>query len=201
MKTFAPKFLLCWLLLLTNDGHVQAQTVSVTFDDVSTTWDGYGLTAEIPQAYHGLWWGGFRILNSMDPPSYYTGTGYRNGVVSPRQVAWSLPGEQQGVFSPEPMTLQTGYMTAAYASELRVQVQGYRGFQLAYDETYTINMTTPTLVTFNFMDITRLTFIPEGTFVIDNFTYVVPEPELTPLLVCFVVVLMLRTSRLARLRG
>jgi len=73
---------------------------------------------------------------------------------------------------------------------LNIEVQGFIGVTSLYDTTVVVSATSPTLFTFNFLNIDRLRFTSSGgqdvgfpsgfgeTFAMDNFTFeLVPEPS------------------------
>lgn len=65
---------------------------------------------------------------------------------------------------------------------MQVEVQGFVGAQLTYDNTYTLNASSSTLVNFNYNGIDQVKFIPVNPvtiFVMDNLT-VTPVPEPGP---------------------
>ncbi len=93
-------------------------------------------------------------------------------------------------------------MTGAFNSNLNIEVQGFNGTNLLYDTTVVAAATSPTLFTFNYLDIDRLVFTPSGgqsagfpvgggvNFAMDNFTFeFVPEPS--PLLLAAAAALLL----------
>ena len=83
----------------------------------------------------------------------------------------------------------SAYLTGAWRSNLNVQVQGFRGGSLLYDTIVVASATNPTLFTFNYLDIDRLSFNTSGgeaafehdggaIVVLDNLSFeFVPEPS------------------------
>jgi hypothetical protein len=85
------------------------------------------------------------------------------------------------------------YLTGAWSSNLNIEVQGFRGGSLLYDETVVASATNPTLFTFNYLNVDRLYFRSFGGqdagfppshgqggtwFVVDNMSIeFVPEPS------------------------
>ena len=96
---------------------------------------------------------------------------------------------------PHRSPLLSAYLTAAWNDNLRVELKGYNGARLIYDNTYTLSATAPTLITFNYVGVTSVQFISSGGtlhpgycgsgehFVMDNVT-VVPTPP-TPMAVLY----------------
>jgi hypothetical protein len=134
--------------------------------------------AAIPDGYAGLNWSGFEVLGETDP---FFGAGYENGLVSPGQVAFNPFGYNASISSPEPFNLISACLTAAVMEGLRVEVEGFIGTALAYDQSFTLSETSSTFITFNYAGVTRVTFIPEpmSQFVLDNLT--VSSPSFTNL--------------------
>src|SRR5260221_13569032 len=52
----------------------------------------------------------------------------------------------------------SAYLTGAWNNNLNIEVQGFSGTNLLYDTTVVASATSPTLFTFNYLDIDRLTF-------------------------------------------
>ncbi len=156
----------------------------LTFDTLpSGTWPAPGYSV-IPNGYGGLNWRNFGVLDGYNLGTDY---GYHTGVVSPYNVAFNIGGTTAsinavgGVFS-----LQSGYLTAALNLDtpLNLRVQGFLGAAEVYDNSYTLNRTAPTFISFNSLDVDRVTFdsSPEfQPFALDNLTVVVPEPSTTAL--------------------
>jgi len=85
----------------------------------------------------------------------------------------------------------SAYLTGAWNSNLNIEVEGFNGAALLYDTTVVASATAPTLFTFNYLDIDRLTFnsfagqpagFPSGgggeQFAMDNLTVeFIPEPS------------------------
>ncbi len=103
-----------------------------------------------------------------------------NGGGTPAEIDW--PGTNFDFLS--------AYLTGAWNSNLNVEVQGFRGTNLVYDETKVVSATNATLFTFNYLDIDRLYFDSYGgepafnpnnnetPFVMDNLTFeFIPEPS------------------------
>jgi hypothetical protein len=81
----------------------------------------------------------------------------------------------------------SAYLTGVYNSNLNVEVQGFSGTNLLYDQTVMASATNSTLFTFNYLNIDRVTCNSFGgdialtngsgaRFAMDNFTFeFVPE--------------------------
>jgi hypothetical protein len=149
-----------------------AQTEVITFDDL-------GAGGFIPNGYAGLQWQNFRYLDGVHYP--YP-SGYQNAVVSPNYVTDNWGGFP-AMFSGPTFNLNSAYLTAAFIDGLQVEVQGFVGTTLTYDNTYTVNTTGPTLINFNYLGVDKVNFstyynsLPNYNFAMDNLSItIVPEP-------------------------
>jgi hypothetical protein len=156
----------------------------ITFDDLSVS---PGVGSPINN-YDGLHWSNFYVKNTLGAPT----TGYINGTVSPNNVAYNGSGTV-AYFYDTPFTyfnFDSCYFTAAVNDGLNVEVQGFIGNTVAYDNTYVVNTEAPTLINFNYLGVSEVKFISSGgvfqgypgfaggtQFVMDNLTIsAVPEP-------------------------
>lgn len=160
------------------------QAAMLTFDDLS------GTNNPIPDGYGGFSWGNFYYLDGVN---YSSTSGYQNAVVSPNNVAYNAYGNP-AFMSDSPFTFNSAYFTAAWNEGLSVTVEGYLASVLVHTNTFTINTTSPTLMTFDWSGIDELRFSSSGGtdnpnysgsgthFAMDNFVYnegfggAVPEP-------------------------
>ena len=176
------------LTLLACPSAIVAQTI--TFDDLNpNTLLGSPdpFDAPIPDGYAGLQWNNMWVL---DVPLHIQdggsiGSGYDNGLVSGNNVAFNDRGNPASI-SGGAFNLNSAYLTAAWNNGLQVEVQGYVGATLTYDNTYTLNTTGPSLITFNYLDVDEVNFISSGgvnaglsgigtEFAMDNIS-AAPEP-------------------------
>ena len=135
-------------------------------------------------SYQGLNWGNFGVWNSQVYASGGNTDGFVLGMVSPPNVAYNLGGDPVTIHSflhGTNFNFFSVYLTSGLASNLNIEVQGFRSLNLLYDQSVTVGTTNPTLFTFNFLDIDKLTFTPSGGFptwiVMDNLNFeLVPEP-------------------------
>jgi len=162
---------------------VRAQLTLITFDDLPDT-----TSAAIPNGYNGLNWVSFHTL---DPVLTYGShpNGYQAGLVSPDNVAYDSGGSSASIISTLPFNFISAYLTAAWNDNLQVEVMGYVGTTLTYDNTYLLSATAPTLINFNYLGVDEVYFNPFGgtphpgyngtgeQFVMDNLTMSVPEPS------------------------
>jgi len=164
----------------------RSQTV-ITFDDIPSPPGG----AFITNNYQGLSWSNFATLNAILQTNLNGVSGYGYGMVSPSNVAFNADGYPAEIDSPGTnFNFLSAYFAGAWNSNLNIEIQGFRGANLIYDETVVASATNPTLFTFNYLDIDRLYFNSFGgqpaglwsgageDFVMDNFTFeFIPEPS------------------------
>lgn len=157
-----------------------------TFDDLTPTSGGL----PVPNGYRGLIWNNFRYFDAAN----YSGnpSGYEAGVVSSNNIAYNYFGASANVTNSTPFNFISAELTAAWNDNLQVEAQGYVRGVLAYDQTYTLSATMPTLIVFDYLGVTEVNFISSGgtahsgytgvgtQFVMDNVTVAAaPAPLLT----------------------
>jgi len=157
---------LCILQFVTS---ARADAETLTFDDLSSGPD----WALIQNGYGRLQWNNFGVFNGWNRP---VREGYRTGTVSLENVAFNLFGDPASIRSGTAFALNSAYLTAAFVNGMQIRLQGWVGTTLAYDNTYTVSTTAPTLIQFNYVGIDRVTFIasPSSPFVMDNLVVTVP---------------------------
>jgi len=162
---------------------VRAQLMLITFDDLPDT-----TSAAIPNGYNGLNWISFHTL---DPVLTYGShpNGYQVGLVSPDNVAYDSGGSSASIISAMPFNFISACLTAAWNDNLQVEVTGYVGTTLIYDNIYPLSAAAPTLINFNYFGVNHVVLNPmDGTphpgyngtgeqFVMDNVTLAIPEPS------------------------
>ena len=174
---------------------LSAQTI--TFDDLNpaTLPGGDGVSAApIPNGYGGIQWANFWVLNAALQYSQFGNNGYHIGLVSTNNVAFNDRGTSaafsvtSGAFN-----FDSAYLTPAWNNGLHVEVQGFVGTTLTYDNTYTLNTTSATLINFDYLGVDKVNFIASGgvsagydgagtQFAMDNLTIIpVPEPTMMAL--------------------
>jgi hypothetical protein len=151
--------------------------ILITFDDLT------GTELPVPAGYNNLTWNNFYYLDGL---TYGSASGYTAGLESDPNDAYNGYGTNATITSTVPFGLASAYMTGAWNDGLQVEVQGYVGGSLTYDNTYTLNATAPTFVTFNYSGVTEVQFISSGgtvhsgyggsgeQFVMDNVTVQFP---------------------------
>lgn len=169
-------------LLALSTVSARSQTV-ITFDDLRLT----GVGEYLPNGYQGLDWNNFYCLNGV---LVTTNDGLHYGIVSGSNVAFNAGGDPAQIDSVGTnFNFLGAYFTGLWNSNLNVQVEGFNGTNLIYDQTLVASATNPTLVTFDYLNIDRLYFDSYGgetafgfdygpEFVMDNFTFeFIPEPS------------------------
>ncbi|MGO9246375.1 MAG: PEP-CTERM sorting domain-containing protein [Verrucomicrobiia bacterium] len=175
----------CLTALTFSATSIRSQTV-VTFDDLPSSLGG----ALIPAGYQGLSWSNFAVTDAILRFNNGYVDGYYYGMVSPSNVALNAGGSPAEIDSPGTnFNFLSAFLTGAWKSNLNIEVQGFSGTNLVYDETKIVSATNPTLFTFNYLDIDRLYFNSYGgeeafgpndgnNLVMDNFTFeFIPEPS------------------------
>ena len=117
-------------------------------------------------------------------------------MISPGKVGFGFDGTSpSSVSSAAPFNLYSAFLTAAWNDNLQLEVQGYTGTTLVYDNTYILSAVNPTLIEFDYFDVNEVDFLPSGgthhggypgigeQFVIDNMFVQTPEPSILSLLI------------------
>jgi hypothetical protein len=162
----------------------------LTFDDLTPPPG----AMQIPNGYEGFQWNNFYVSNAAT----YSGnpSGYLAGMISRPNVAFNWFANPAQLSNVNPFDLNSGYFTGAWNDGLQLEVRGYIGLTLAYDNTYTLSATAPSLLNFNYFGVTSVDFISSGGihhpgydsgagthFAMDNLTVtIVPEPSAVALL-------------------
>jgi hypothetical protein len=202
-------------VLLLSSGDALADVLS--FEDLTLA---YYYGTAVPHSYHGLQWDNWYGANI---PLYFrdfgvSGGAYPNALVSGNWVAYD-----GGANPPAQISLSEGtfnlnsvYMTAAWNDGLQVEVQGFVGAKLAYDNSYTLNTSGPTLLTLDYRGVSMVNFIPSGgipnpvyasgggggeNFAVDNLNItVVPEPSAVSLVGLAAMLMLCRSVQFQWLR-
>lgn len=164
-----------------------SQATVITFDDLPLN---TGNASFITNTYQGLVWSNFAAQNTILYTSTSTTSGYYYGLVSPSNEAFNAFGNPAEIDATSTnFNFLSAYLTGAWRSNLNIEVRGFSGGNLLYDQTVVASATNPTLFTFNYLNIDRLTFDSFGgqyagfgssgnNFVMDNFSFeFVPEPS------------------------
>jgi hypothetical protein len=137
--------------------------------------------------------------------------GYGYGMTSLSNVAYNRFGNPAEIDARGTnFNFLSAYLTAAWNSNLNIEVQGFRDTNLVYDETKVVSATSPSLFTFDYLNIDRLYFNsyggepafgpgPEENFVMDDFMFeFIPEPSSLLLTALGVVTLWASVKRKRR---
>ena len=125
---------------------------ALTFDDLA------GDDSPVPAGYGNLTWNNFNYLNGFAHPN----SGYFAGTISPSNVVFNAYGTPASIASTGLFNLVSAYLTAAWNDNLQVQVLGYNGGTLLYNNSYALSATAPTLITFNYLGVNMVDFISSG---------------------------------------
>ena len=90
----------------------------------------------VPNGYNGFQWANFSVIDALDS---LIASGGQNGTVSPKNVAFNSNGNPANFSGSGAFTLDSAYLTAAWNDGLQLEVQGFVGTTLTYDNTYTLN--------------------------------------------------------------
>ena len=166
-------------------------TSLITFDDLAPLYNNGFYENPIPNGYNGLQWNNFWVLDAVD---YFDApSGYQYGMISAKNVAFNNYGNPALFSGNGTFDLDSAYLTAAWNDGLQVEVQGFVGNTLTYDNTYTLNTTAASFINFNYFGVDEVNFIASGginhgfygqgtQFAIDNMTVnLIPEPNLLAL--------------------
>jgi len=162
-----------WLATLV-PGEAQGEgtrpNVSIGFDDLVTT----GIK-EIPSGYHGLNWANWVVTHQK----FYDGEGYVNTTTSGEFVAYSSSGHPVSTSRERPFDFVGGYFGSAWlqAEGEILQVKGWRGETLVYDESIKLSALGPIYFAANFRGITKLEFATMSywQFVCDDLDFYLPN--------------------------
>jgi hypothetical protein len=186
MKAMSCVILLETFAALILSGKASRSQTLVTFDNLVDNGGGTPIT----NAYQGLSWSNFDVLNSI-LLTQYTGdvVGYYYGMVSPSNIVYDPFGSPAYFDSPSNFNFLSAYLTGAWNSNLNIQVEGFNGTNLMYNQTVVASATNATLFTFNYTGVNRVYFdsfggepafggTPLEQFVMDNMTFeFIPEPS------------------------
>ena len=124
----------------------------ITLDDL-----GYPTLAPISDGYAGLDWNNMYVISGSYYSSYFPGSSLQNAIVSPPNAGFNGYGAPAGFSSGSTFDLDSAYLTAAYLPDV-VDVQGWDGATLEYNNLYTISPTAPTFINFDNDGITSVDF-------------------------------------------
>jgi hypothetical protein len=178
---------LAYFVLLNFSTGSTLSAATVTFDDIPNANAPYPY---LTNGYEKLNWTNFACLDAVHERTINGLNGAYYGMVSSSNVAFNAFGSPAQINAAGTnFNFFGAYLAGAWRSNLNIEVQGFSGSSLLYDEIVAASATNSTLFTFNYFNIDRLTFNSFGgqyagfgsdasTFVMDNFTFeFVPEPS------------------------
>ena len=191
------KFIL-WIIAISLMACIHGLSATLTFDNLSPN----GGFIDVPIGYGGVTWSNFLVVDAVASES--AGSGYRIGMISPNNDIFDSYAQPASISSSKPFNLTSAFLTAGLDDGLNVEVQGFVGNNMVYDNTYTVNTESASLISLNYNGVTTVNFIPfldrnAGTssqFVLDNVVIVVPEPKTSQLLLIGILLLSICKLRL-----
>jgi len=148
----------------------------ITFDENQAL----DLTGQISEGYGGLNWDNFFIINESEIPELNS----ENGAVSGEWAATTEWGIISAV-DDQVFDFTGAYLSGIEDDGLLVNVIGYKDFEEMYATSVVVNTEETKWFEFDFNQIDELVFWAEGSspynswnFLMDNFTYQVPEPAI-----------------------
>lgn len=145
----------------------------VDFEDLNATTN----DLPVPADYKGFRWNNFAcfdVVQGAPRPS-----GYQAGAHSPTHLVFNPYGQPASLSSTGLFNFVSAWVTAAWNSGLRLQVDGYAGGRLVYSTTNILSATSPTLLVFNFMSVEEVDFSPSGGTLQAGYTHSEPAYHFT----------------------
>jgi hypothetical protein len=166
-----------WAVVLAGlTGSLAAQTSLVNFDDLHTAdyaTNSSGAVSPMPlfplspvpvaDGYHGLNWNNLYAIDGYLVPDQLNNAAPAASVVSAYNVAVTY-GSVVDITSAAAFNLQSGFFNSLSAFNLNLEVQGYNGDTLLYDQTYTLAPTDPVILGEYFTNLENLCFSPSPSF-------------------------------------
>lgn len=119
---------------------LNAHAALLGFDDVTS---GTELAS-----YGGLTWTNVRVLDPSTDQTF-AGTGFANGLISPKNVAFNFAGEPASIGSGTAFLLNSGYFTGASYNGLTIDFVGSTGGTTQFTKSVTVGLQGPLFVTFD----------------------------------------------------
>ena len=171
-----------------------SNATTITFDDLT------GNIVPIANGYSGLNWNNMYVLNGL---TYGGNTGYTTGVVSGSNVAFNAYAAPASISaqSGSSFDLNSGYFTSAWFNGNVITVNASLLGGGTDTTSFVTNTSGPTLETFNWSNVTSVTFSSSNSqFALDNLTVngnaaPVPEPAEGALLISGLALLGFIASR------
>jgi hypothetical protein len=180
-----------------------ASPVVYTFDDL--------LGWPWPNPYGGLNWNNFLPENVPTVTAEFGPSGYQADMISSPNVVYNGSGNPAAISSSNPFDFDSAYMTSAIMDNLQLEVKGYLGGILKYDNFYILSATSPQLIHFNCFGVDTVNLITSGgtphgypgffpgeEFAMDNLTIdlnPVPEPSTSALCILGIMVILVYSHK------
>ena len=160
------------------------QAEIIYFDDYTSDLDFVTLTGP----YSGFDWINTGVTNGTNPNRI--NTGYNNGTISPDYAIFNLSERQITITrtNDEDFDFNSGYFSGAWNNDLNIKLTGWNDGSQIYEQVIQGQTTNATFYDLSFDNIDELQISAYGGtpqpgltgtgthFVIDNFSYTIPEP-------------------------
>ena len=135
-------------------GFTYAQDIN--FDSIAGTYNA------IQSGYAGMNWNNLIELNAQNYS--FNPSGYLNGNTSSPNVAFNAYGSPASFYSVglTPFALTSAEFTAAWFNNLNLEVEGYLGGHLVYDQNFTLQETAPQDLQFGSVMVDTVNFFTSG---------------------------------------
>jgi len=145
----------------------------LTFDDITNQVVGNVL---LPAGYGGFTWENVGYFHRQYATDYYPTSNYADGVVSGDYATYN-GGGSLATASHSPFDFNGAYFTSAWYEPNPLTVTGFLGAVQTYQDTVALGLGPAQYYAFNFLGVDRVVFSSSNAqFVMDDFTYNVPEP-------------------------
>jgi hypothetical protein len=138
-----------------------AAALTITFDDLTDTSNGFGGTP-IANGYQGLNWVNWNVLNTPDAAGIFGPNGATAGTASQPNVAYNSDGGKAIFSSTAPFEFVSTYLTAVWNGGMSVTVTGLLNGVTEDATALTPSATAATLHTFDWTGINEVDILPTG---------------------------------------
>lgn len=155
---------------------VLAASTNLTFDGLATaTQPGGEQYSPIPNGYGGLQWNNWDVINVNTVQQ--KSSGYHTGLISPNNVAFNPYGDSASFSATGLFDFDSAYLTSAFDKSTTVEIEGFSGLTRIYDHIYTITSNAPTLINFDYLNVSEVEFVTQGSdwVIVDNLTIGAPD--------------------------
>lgn len=138
-----------------------AAALTITFDDLTDTSAGFGGTP-IPDAYQGLIWTNWNVLDTADATNIFGPSGAAAGTVTPPNVAYNPDGGEAIFSSATPFVFDSADLTAVWNQGMFITVTGLLNGVAEDQEVLSPppSATGPTLYSFDWAGINEVDILP-----------------------------------------